>query len=82
MKLSNLGWRWLVLSGLLAGLGACAQPPISSAARVQCRMEGEVIFDQHFDRAELLSNGHVKVWIGEENAELVEDCQIVPAANP
>jgi hypothetical protein len=81
MKLSNLLLRWVMLSGLLVGLGACAQPPIASAARVQCRIEGEVVFDQHFDRAELLSNGHVKVWLGEENVELVDDCQIVPVAD-
>lgn len=82
MELSNLLLRWMVLGALVTGLGACAQRPVAEVARVQCRIAGEVVFDQQFDRAELLSNGHVKVWLGEDYAELEEDCQIVPVANP
>jgi hypothetical protein len=77
---------------LLVGLGlmvttltACGlgQPVSTSIAlptplgeRVQCYYDGEVIFDQYFDRAETQVDGTVRVWIGVEYVDMDGDCRV------
>jgi hypothetical protein len=73
----------LLGSIILGALAACTPTPppptpVSTTARIQCYSAGEIVFDQQFDRAEMLTNGHVKAWLGEESAELEGDCQIAP----
>ncbi len=46
--------------------------------RVWCYYDGEVIFDQPFERAETLEDGTVRVWIGAEYVDMEGDCKIVP----
>lgn len=73
----------LLLGSIFVGAAAaCTEPPpltpVPVSAHIQCYSAGEIVFDQLFDRAEMLADGHVQVWLGEESAELEGDCQIVP----
>lgn len=51
--------------------------PTPNVIRVQCFYEEEVIFDQPFERAEMLESGMVRVWIGAEYVDMQGDCKIV-----
>ena len=51
--------------------------PTPDAIRVRCYYEGEVIFDQPFDRAETQADGTVRVWIGAEYVDMEGDCQVM-----
>ena len=52
-------------------------PTAPIPVRVQCYYDGEVIFDQPFDRAEILEDGTVRVWLGLEHVDMDGDCKIV-----
>lgn len=69
----------------MATLTACDQlqpistsiaTPTAATTRVQCFYEGEVIFDQPFERAETLVDGTVRVWIGAEFVDMEGDCRV------
>lgn len=83
MNLPKAAFYTIVILVLVAALiAALSLNDLLSAhvenARVQCIVEGEVVFDQIFDRAQLQPSGFITVWRGDE-AVVVDgaDCHIV-----
>lgn len=54
--------------------------PTPTVVRVLCFYDGEMIFDQPFERAETLENGTVRVWIGVEYVDMEGDCRVAAPA--
>lgn len=75
--------RRLLLSAvcLLLLISACG-PNTEPAARavtqrLQCFVEGALVFDQRFDRAEVGADGRITVWLRDQSAVVDGgDCRI------
>jgi len=75
-----------LIAVMVLTLTACGEPPVTPTpapqaaigVQVQCFVEGEVVFDQRFDRAETLPDGKLRVWLNNQSADLEADCRAVP----
>lgn len=70
---------WVCLC-LIAALVLSACVPVNESARVECRDAQGVYFDHVFVRAEIESDGRVRVWVDGQSVVIDADCVIAPAA--